>query len=59
MQTYLSTAEIAEKWGITQRRVKMLCAQNRIGGVIRVGKVWAIPADAKKPNDARRRKDNP
>ena len=49
MQTYLSTAEIAEKWGITPRRVKILCAQNRIDGVMRVGKVWAIPADAKKP----------
>ncbi|NLX92991.1 MAG: helix-turn-helix domain-containing protein [Clostridiales bacterium] len=58
MQTYLSTAEIAEKWGITPRRVKILCAQNRIDGVMRVGKVWAIPADAKKPNDARKRKDN-
>ena len=58
MQTYLSTAEIAEKWGITPRRVKVLCAQNRIDGVMRVGKVWAIPADAKKPNDARKRKDN-
>lgn len=58
MQTYLSTAEIAEKWGITPRRVKILCAQNHIDGVMRVGKVWAIPADAKKPNDARKRKDN-
>lgn len=58
MQSYISTAEAAEKWGITQRRVKVLCAQNRIVGVIRVGRVWAIPAGTQKPLDARKFKNH-
>ncbi len=57
MQTYISTSEAAEKWRIPQRRVKVLCAHNRIIGVMRVGRVWAIPANAEKPPDARKKKD--
>lgn len=50
---YLSAQDISTIWGITKRRVQNLCANNRIPGVIRIGNMWAIPADAIKPKDAR------
>ena len=50
---YLSAQDISAIWGITKRRVQNLCANNRIPGVIRIGNMWAIPADATKPKDAR------
>lgn len=46
-----------EKWqmsgGISKRRIQVLCVQNRIEGAVRIGYSWAIPANAKKPEDAR------
>lgn len=53
---YISIAEAAEKWGITRRRVQVLCAQGRIPGLTKFGKSWAIPKDAEKPEDKRKRK---
>lgn len=50
---FISSKEAAEKWGITRRRVQILCEQNRISGVFKVGNTWAIPADAEKPIDNR------
>ena len=50
---YLSTGEIAEKWGISRRRIQILCTENRIPGVLRVGSTWIVPANAKKPKDER------
>ena len=50
---YLSTFEIAEKWGISPLRVGILCNQDRIPGAQRAGSRWIIPEDAEKPNDAR------
>ena len=50
---YLSAAQTAEKWGISARRVQILCNEDRIPGAIYVGFVWAIPDDAEKPVDAR------
>lgn len=53
---YISIAEAAEKWGISRRRVQVLCAQGRIQGLERLGKTWAIPKDAEKPADGRKNK---
>lgn len=53
MLDYISVKEAAEKWGISERRVHKLCADNRIDGVVRFGYVWAIPKDAEKPADKR------
>lgn len=50
---YLSAKEVAEKWGIGERRVQRLCNQDRISGVIRIGTTWGIPDDAEKPKDQR------
>lgn len=54
----ISIAEAAEKWGITPRRVQVLCNQGRIPGVAKLGRAWAIPKDAEKPTDARKSKLN-
>ena len=50
---YLSTFEVAEKWGISPRRVGILCNNDRIPGAQRAGSRWIIPEDAEKPTDAR------
>jgi hypothetical protein len=49
----LSTTQISEIWGISARRVAVLCAEGRIPGAQRVGANWAVPEDAEKPHDAR------
>lgn len=46
---FLSTAETAEKWGISQRSVRKYCTEGRVSGAILIGKIWRIPEDAKKP----------
>lgn len=50
---YLTTVELSEKWGISSRRISVLCAEGRIDGVIKKGKTWLIPDSVEKPNDAR------
>lgn len=50
---YISAKEAAEKWGVSQRRVAILCSENRIVHAQMVGNMWIIPADAEKPVDAR------
>lgn len=50
---YISTKEAAAKWGISERRIQKLCEENRIPGVMRFSRVWAIPKDAEKPADGR------
>ncbi len=54
---YISISEAAKKWGLTPRRVQVLCAQGRIPGLERLGKTWAIPRDAEKPADARKKEN--
>ena len=60
---YKSVAQMAEQWDISDRRVRILCQQGKIDGVIRKGRAWLIPADAKKPIDGRttryQRNDSP
>ena len=50
---YLSIRQLSEKWGISPRRIQILCKENRILGAQRVGYSWMIPEDAIKPKDAR------
>lgn len=50
---YLSVKQTSEKWGISVRRVNILCSEKRIPGATKIGFYWAIPADAEKPRDAR------
>lgn len=50
---YMTAKQAAEKWGISDRRVRILCSEGKIPGVTREGRGWRIPADAKKPEDGR------
>jgi len=50
---YLNITETAEKWGISPRRLQILCAEGKIEGAIRFGKAWMIPKTAQKPIDGR------
>lgn len=50
---YMSISDAAERWRITKRRIQVLCVQQRIPGVCKIGNMWAIPKDAEKPVDAR------
>lgn len=51
---YITAKEAAEKWNISQRRVSILCSENRIPNVAMLGNMWIIPKDAEKPADARK-----
>ena len=46
---YLSIKQTSEKWGISTRRIQILCGEGRIEGATKIGSYWAIPADAEKP----------
>ena len=50
---YIRASKAAEKWGISPRRVRILCAEGKIEGVIRKGNLYMVPADAQKPADGR------
>ena len=50
---YISIKETSEKWGISTRRIQILCKEDRIPGAFHVGNSWAIPDNAEKPKDAR------
>ena len=50
---YLSIRQTSEKWGISPRRIQVLCAADRIPGAVRIGYSWAISAKAEKPTDFR------
>lgn len=50
---YMSIKETSDKWKISDRRIRVLCAEGRIEGAIKIGRNWSVPADAEKPVDAR------
>lgn len=56
MLDYISVQQAAEKWGISERRIQKLCEENRIKDAVRFGHAWAIPKNAEKPADARRKR---
>ncbi len=49
----ITTKQVAEMWGISDRRVRILCESGKIEGAFRDGKIWYIPDNASKPQDAR------
>ena len=51
---YISVAEAALKWGISERSVRNYCAEGRVAGARLVGKTWEIPEGAEKPKRAPR-----
>lgn len=53
MRDFMTVQEAAVRWGVTERQVQMLCKNEKILGVSRVGRNWIIPIDAEKPKDGR------
>ena len=47
---YLSVAEIAKKWDVSERSVRNYCVQGRVNGAFLTGKTWDIPENAEKPS---------
>jgi len=45
---YLTSADCAKKWNVSQRRVAIYCKEGRIEGAIMMGRMWMIPKEAKK-----------
>lgn len=56
---YLSVAEMAKKWNISERSVRNYCASGRVPGAFLTGKTWNVPEDAVKPERANRKKEKP
>lgn len=50
---YLSISQMAEKWGVSNRRIQRLCLEGRIDGAKKISNIWLLPEDAKKPKDER------
>ena len=51
---YMKVAQAAQLWGISDRRVRILCQQGKIEGVIQNGRSYLIPVDVVKPVDGRK-----
>lgn len=52
---YLSVAEIAKKWHVSERSVRNYCAKGRVEGAFLVGKTWNISEEAAKPERTNKR----
>jgi len=50
---YITAKQAAEKWGISDRRVRILCSRGKIPGAYQQGRAWKIPYDVTKPTDGR------
>ena len=53
IEGYLSIKSVAEKWGLTPRSVRNMCATGRIEGAEKIGRDWFVPQDAERPSDRR------
>ncbi len=54
---YISVAETAQKWNISERSVRNYCANGRIEGAFLDGKTWNIPENAMKPERLNKKSD--
>ena len=50
---FMTVKEASAKWGISDRRIRVLCAEGKISGAIKEGKSWKIPLGTVKPIDGR------
>ena len=56
---YISVAETAKRWGVSERSVRGYCAEGKIDGAFLTGKTWNIPETAEKPNRINKKTDAP
>lgn len=54
---YISVAEAAKKWGISERSVRNYCAKGRIADAFLTGKTWNIPKMTEKPDRINKHKE--
>ena len=54
---YMTTKQAAEKWNISDRRIRTLCKEGKIKGLVQCGKVYQIPVNTQKPIDGRIKKN--
>ncbi len=57
MASYITTKEASDMWGISKRRIHILCKTGRIPGAYKDDNQWLIPAEAQKPADNRLKND--
>ncbi len=50
---YMTTKEASLKWGISDRRIRILCTEGKIEGAVKIGRNWSVPSNAMKPIDNR------
>lgn len=50
---FMSVKQATERWGISDRRIRVLCSEGKIPGAYQEGRGWKIPVDAVKPADGR------
>lgn len=50
---WITPQQAAEKWGISDRRVQVLCLNGQIEGAVRLGRGWLIPKSTLQPPDGR------
>lgn len=56
---FLSVAQIAKKWNMSERSVRNYCATGKVEEAFLTGKTWNIPEDAQKPDRANKRVEIP
>ena len=56
---YLTVADTAKKWNMSERTVRNYCAQSKIPGAFLTGKTWNIPESAVKPGRLNARSSPP
>lgn len=56
---YVSVAQIAKKWGVSERTVRNYCAEGKIPEAFLTGKTWNIPEDAQRPDRINKKSDKP
>ncbi len=49
----MTTKQASEKWGISDRRIRILCSEGKIDGAELIGKTWYLPDNATRPLDGR------
>lgn len=56
---FISVAEAAKKWNVSERTVRNYCAQGKISDAFLTGKTWNIPETAQQPERINKHKERP
>lgn len=56
---YISVAQAAKRWNVSERSVRNYCSQGKIPNAFLAGKTWNIPETAEKPSRVNKKSDAP